>query len=115
MFRHCFVVTQFLDHGDVMFHAHELDVTILDLSTPEPDIHNSEETTAHDQRNIAAMLKFLPHVGVQKRTLDREVNGKIEVDEDRLRPFRYEVISEKDGSSDHTQRDSEAIGRFHVG
>jgi hypothetical protein len=66
------VITQFLDHRNIMFHTHELHVTVLDLAAAEPDIHYREQHAAHDQGNITAMQEFL-QVGDQERNFYDQV------------------------------------------
>src|SRR5688572_29683619 len=97
-----------------MFQPYKLYVAVLDLAAAVPDVHDKEKSAACHQGNKTTVREFF-EVGEQEAKFYGEVNDQEQVDPYRFGPPRNQEVGKQDGSGNHTNGDSQTIGRLHIG
>src|SRR4051812_39655615 len=70
------VVAQLLDLWNIMFQSHKFNIPVLDLSCPEPVIHDQEQEPSYDNGHITAVRELF-HISKKEAELYGKINNKV--------------------------------------
>src|SRR5687767_5313963 len=114
VFWHSRIIAELFQFRNIFFHSYKLDVPVLDLSCPVPDVHHGEHYETDHYSNIATVNKFI-HQRHQKTRLNHQVAHQKEIDQTRFHPVKHQVVGKEYGGHDHRSNDRQPIRSFHAG